>query len=133
MIRYSLTCTADHRFDSWFRNAAAFEDLSDAGRVACPDCGTTEVRKAPMTPRVAGGVAPPLAPTPGKAADLRAKIEAEAEYVGADFAARARAIHASDAPARPIYGEANGGEVRALLRDGIPVAPLPFIPKAKVN
>ena len=34
---------------------------------------------------------------------------------------------------RPIYGEADATEVKSLLEDGIPVAPLPFVSSRKVN
>jgi hypothetical protein len=50
-----------------------------------------------------------------------------------NFAAEARAIHEGTAPERSIYGEARGDEAKKLIEDGIPVAPLPFIPKSKTN
>lgn len=65
--------------------------------------------------------------------ELKKKIEANSEYVGEGFAAEARAIHDGDAPERSIYGEANGDEARALIDDGVPVAPLPFMPTRKTN
>ncbi len=42
-------------------------------------------------------------------------------------------MHVGDAPHRAIYGEANLKEARSLLADGVPVMPLPFIPKKKMN
>ena len=66
-------------------------------------------------------------------AELKRKVEAESTYVGPAFAAEARAIHDGTAPERPIYGEASGAEARALIEDGIPVAPLPFLPTSKAN
>ena len=66
-------------------------------------------------------------------ADLRMKVESESEYVGLNFAAEARAMHAGDAPERSIYGEAKFEEARALLEEGVPVAPLPFTPTRKAN
>jgi hypothetical protein len=66
-------------------------------------------------------------------AQMRQMIEANSDYVGMNFAAEARKIHLGDAPTRAIYGEAKVDEARALLEDGIPVAPLPFMPRAKVN
>ena len=38
----------------------------------------------------------------------------------------ARRIHEGEAPARSIIGEARPSEARALIEDGIPVAPLPW-------
>jgi len=37
----------------------------------------------------------------------------------------ARKIHYGEAEERAIYGEASGAEVKALLEEGVPVAPLP--------
>jgi hypothetical protein len=53
--------------------------------------------------------------------------------VGEDFASEARAMHLGDAPERSIYGEAKPDEAKALIEDGIPVAPLPFMPNRKTN
>ena len=39
----------------------------------------------------------------------------------------------SDWPERPIYGEARAEDARKLLEDGIPVLPLPFMPKRNTN
>ena len=51
----------------------------------------------------------------------------------AQFAREARAMHLGDAPERAIYGEAKPDEAKALIEDGIPVAPLPFRPGRKSN
>lgn len=131
MIRYALKCAEGHAFESWFQSAAAFDTLSARGLVSCIACGGTRVEKALMAPKVAGAVDPAEAAAQ-KLAAYRRKVEAEATYVGGRFAEEARAIHGTDAD-RAIYGEANGAEVRALLEDGIPIAPLPFRPRAKSN
>jgi len=146
MIRYAIKCAADHSFDSWFQSAAAYEALKGAGHVSCPVCGSTTVEKGLMAPAVrlsktaAGPSAPdrPLEEAPGTdveaaLAALRWQIEANSDYVGLNFAAEARRIHAGDAPERSIYGEARADEARALIEDGVPVAPLPFVPGRKTN
>jgi len=66
-------------------------------------------------------------------AALRAEVEAKSEYVGMNFVAEARAMHEGDAPERSIYGEAKPEEAIKLLEEGVPVAPLPFMPARKVN
>ncbi|MGL5008851.1 MAG: DUF1178 family protein, partial [Paracoccaceae bacterium] len=92
-----------------------------------------------MAPAVASRDTPPMRITTPRdtkehaLAALRAKVEAESDYVGPNFAAEARAIHAGDAPERAIYGEARFEEAKALIEDGVPVAPLPFIPTRKAN
>lgn len=60
---------------------------------------------------------------------LREKVEAESDYVGSTFAQEARRMHDGESDARSIWGEATGGEARALVEDGIPVIPLPFGPR----
>jgi hypothetical protein len=148
MIRYSLRCAEDHGFDSWFKGAEAFAALQAAGQVVCPVCGSTAVKKDLMAPAVrparSAATAQPTAGSrpdlsaPGseleaKLAALKRQIEENSEYVGMNFAAEARAIHAGDAPGRPIYGEAKPDDARAMIEEGLPVAPLPFVPARKVN
>lgn len=149
MICYALKCAEGHRFDSWFQSAEAYEKLLKSGMVACAVCGSSEVEKAIMAPRVGAGRQVAEAPertaepegalqAPGSeveqaVAELRRQVEANSDYVGSDFASEARAMHEGEAPTRAIYGEARVDEARALLKDGVPVAPLPFIPQRKTN
>ena len=143
MIQYSLKCAKGHTFDSWFQSASAYDRLAKAGMVACAVCGGTDVDKAVMTQRVGTSradappvprkLSEPASPAEQAMAELRRKIEANADYVGRDFAREARAMHEGETPERPIFGEAAVGEARKLLEDGIPVAPLPFLPNRKTN
>ena len=167
MIRYALKCDKDHKFESWFQNADAFDALKAAGHVVCPDCGSTTVEKTLMAPKVRPArtaaakpdmpqptptplpaqaaptqptTAPHVAPPPdvqeeiaAEIAKLRAKVEAESDYVGEDFAKEARAMHLGDAPERAIYGETKLEDAKELIEDGVPVMPLPFTPTRKVN
>ena len=128
MIRYTLTCEKSHRFDSWFRSADAYQALADAGQLSCTTCGSVQVTKTVMAPAVATEKAAPTA-----LEKLRAHVEATSEDVGDRFAAEARAIHEGTAPDRPIIGQANGAQVRALIADDIPVLPLPFMPRRRTN
>lgn len=149
MIRFTLRCADGHSFDSWFQSAAAYDALHASGRLTCAVCGATAVEKAPMAPAVATrGTGPvPVVPQPGTRtplsapaseaeaalAALRRHIEANSDYVGTDFVAEARRMHAGDAPERAIHGEARMDEARRLIEEGVPVAPLPFMPVRKVN
>ncbi|MBK4719377.1 DUF1178 family protein [Azospirillum sp. YIM DDC1] len=58
MILFVLKCTADHRFEAWFRNGDAYETQAAARAIACPVCGDTHIAKAPMAPRIAKGGRP---------------------------------------------------------------------------
>ena len=147
MIKFALKCAEGHRFESWFQSGAAFDTLLARELVSCPQCGSHSVEKALMAPAVAPapGVAPvpdsPVATTPdadipdkeARLREFRARVEANADYVGPRFATEARAMHLGDIPDRPIYGEARPAEARALLDDGVPVLPLPFLPTRKAN
>jgi len=139
MIQYALKCDEDHSFDSWFHSAAAFEKLHNSGMLECVVCGSINVSKAIMAPRVNAGsvsrgqLSTPASPAEQALAKLRKKIEDNADYVGTKFAAEARAIHDGTAPDRPIYGEARLVDARKLVDDGVPVAPLPFTPNRKAN
>lgn len=139
MILYRLKCDQGHGFESWFASGAAFETLKVGGHLACPTCASPRIDKALMAPAVATQEAPaqPLAtPTSAleeKLAALRRHVEENSDYVGDSFVSEARAIHLGDAPDRPIWGEARPDEARALMDEGVPVAPLPFMGKARVN
>jgi len=137
MIRYALRCAQGHRFDSWFASGAEYDRLAGAGLLTCAVCGGAEVGKDLMAPQVrASGeetLAGPASPAEQALAELRRRIEAGSENVGRDFAAEARRIHEGSAPARSIVGEARPSEARALIEDGVPVAPLPWGPARKTN
>ena len=81
---------------------------------------------ASSAPASAPDLRAPASPAEQALAELRRRIEAAADDVGRDFAAEARRIHDGLAPERAIIGEARPSEARALLEDGIPVAPLPW-------
>lgn len=142
MIRYALKCEDGHSFESWFQSASAYDALDAGGHLSCSVCGSSKVSKSLMAPRVtvkdAQSEPVPMLSQPDtdmeKAmAELRAKVEANADYVGPDFASQARAMHEGELPERSIWGEAKGDEARALIEDGVPVAPLPFKPRQKMQ
>ena len=148
MICYSLRCAASHDFDSWFRTSGAYDALRAAGQIACPICGSTDIAKSLMAPAVrparstaaiqpqpatSGALSKPGSPVEEAFAAMRKQVEDNSDYVGLNFAAEARKMHDGDLPARAIYGEAKPEEARQLIEDGVPVAPLPFMPKRKTN
>jgi len=68
MIQFTLKCAQNHSFDSWFQSAGAYEKLKSSGMVTCAICGTADVEKAIMAPRVRASrnkaTAPPAPQTP---------------------------------------------------------------------
>ena len=137
MIQFALKCDDDHRFDSWFKSAGAFDKLLAAGMVTCAICGSPRIEKALMAPKIRDSKGRDLPQTPDLKEQalvaLKKKIEQNSEYVGMNFAREARDIHNGASPERSIYGEARPEDAKKLVEDGIPVAPLPFVPGRKSN
>lgn len=134
MIVFDLRCGGGHVFEAWFRSSADYDRQRAAGHVACPMCGTSEVGKAVMAPGIpAKGNTRAAAPSPDvvKAAlrDLaaaQAKALEGSQWVGRDFATRARAMHDGVEAHAPIHGQASLAEAKALVDEGVAVAPLPL-------
>jgi hypothetical protein len=149
MIRYALRCARGHEFESWFKSSAAYDSQRKRGLVACPACNSTKVEKAIMAPRIAAkGRTPEPSPAPAPAAEtptplmmapqerelvaklkeLRDQVLKTADNVGRKFPDEARKMHYGDIEHRAIYGEATTEEARALIDEGVEVAPLPVFP-----
>jgi len=144
MIKYALSCDQDHAFEGWFGSSSDYDDQAARGLVDCPICGSSGVRKQIMSPAVAGTKARSSAPEPSAdmremmttaLGEMRRQVEEKFDYVGDSFAKEARDIHDGKSEDRGIYGEASPAEVKALVEDGIRVAPLPPAPpkKSEVN
>lgn len=140
MIKYALRCQRDHAFEGWFRDSEAFHAQAAEGALACPQCGSRQVDKAIMAPRIgkAGSEtevaqvrvakpAPQAAELRAKLLELRQAVEASCDDVGANFAEEARKIHYGEAEARGIYGQASREEAEALKDEGVPFSPLPWV------
>src|SRR5579862_3655168 len=73
MILFTLKCDADHEFEGWFRDNAAYDRQQRRGLIACPECGSKKVEKALMAPRL--GRSDKSAPEP--AAEARSESPAQ--------------------------------------------------------
>ena len=153
MIRYSLRCERGHAFESWFQSSSAYEQQEKHKLVNCPTCGSPEVERAIMAPRIVSKKGrDSAAPAPSASTDvtapastplmmaqereLRAKLKElrdhivkNADNVGERFPNEARKMHYGDIEHRPIYGEASPDEARALIEEGVEVSPLPVLPE----
>ncbi|WP_378946181.1 DUF1178 family protein [Paracoccus sp. R86501] len=136
MIRYALRCANGHVFDSWFRSSDGYDAMRAAGQVTCTTCGSTDVDKTLMAPAVSETTTAPRptgAPAETALDKLRQHVEKTSDYVGSNFVSEARAMHQGSAPERAIHGEARIEDARKLIEDGVPIAPLPFVPRQKAN
>lgn len=61
--------------------------------------------------------------------ELKRRLLAQAEDVGARFSEEARKIHYGETPERSIYGQASPQEAADLLEEGIDCMPLPDLPE----
>jgi hypothetical protein len=152
MIHYHLRCERGHAFESWFQSSSAYEAQEKRELVNCPICGSAKVERAIMAPQIVTKKGrESAAPVPAAATDvtapastpllmaqereLRAKLKElrdhivkNADNVGERFPNEARKMHYGDIEHRPIYGEASPDEARALIDEGVDVAPLPVLP-----
>ena len=139
MIKYALVCDLEHGFEGWFGSSGDYDDQHAKGLLECPVCGSKAVRKQIMAPALAGvrRTAQDEAAGPAQAmmmeamGKLRRHVEETFDDVGDAFATEARAIHEGRAEQRGIYGQATSKEVRDLVEDGVPVAPMPPEPPKK--
>src|SRR3982751_6037456 len=133
MIVFDLKCGTGHVFEAWFGSSADYADQQARGLVDCPICGDRGIDKAVMAPAVGakGNRQAEVSPTAMKAAmaalaAAQSKALEGSEWVGAAFAGRARAMHAGEEDHAPIHGQATIAEAKALVDEGVPVAPLPL-------
>ena len=162
MIVFDLECSGGaHRFEGWFKSSDDFAQQQRRGLVACPQCGSAQVAKAPMAPRLArkgnqltlpssapSVDAPPKQPAmvspklPPEAvammhalAAMQAEAIKESQWVGDKFAEESRAMHYGERDTATIHGQASRVEAEELWDEGILIAPLliPFAPPDEVN
>jgi hypothetical protein len=150
MIVFDLACADGHRFEGWFGSSAAFKDQRARGLVTCPQCGSTEIDKAPMAPAVpakgnartetfsqavTGRLPPELAKAVQALATAQANALKNSTWVGERFADESRAMHYGERDHATIHGQATPEQAIALAEEGITVSPLPFpvAPPDEVN
>ncbi|BBC73048.1 conserved hypothetical protein [Altererythrobacter sp. B11] len=163
MIVYDLVCAAGHRFEGWFGSSADYAAQHDGGLLSCPHCGSAEVGKAPMAAAVpkkgnqlpaphrartgnhpaegesqalsAGPLPPAVAKALQQLAEAQCKALESSTWVGDRFAEQSRAMHYGERDAEAIHGRATVADAKALLEEGIQIAPLPFpvLPPDELN
>ncbi|CAN7236114.1 DUF1178 family protein [Phenylobacterium sp. LjRoot219] len=140
MIRYALICEHAHEFEGWFGSSGDFDDQRTRGLLECPLCASKAVSKQIMAPAISGtkrtvrdAGQPSQAMMLEAMGRIRKHVEENFDDVGDTFAKEARAMHEGKTEARGIYGQATPTEVKELVEDGVPVAPLPPEPPKKTQ
>jgi hypothetical protein len=154
MIVFDLSCDAGHRFEGWFGSSDDYAEQRGMGLIACPQCGSDAVDKAPMAPAVPrkgnrqpapspqsdsqpdrqpdrqamtrGPMPPEVAEALHKLAEAQAKALSASKWVGDHFAEQSRAMHYGERDPETIHGQATPEQALELFEEGIPVSPLPF-------
>lgn len=138
MISFNLHCDRNHEFEGWFSSSADFDAQIERKLVSCPVCGSTAISKALMAPAVSVSRdkdTRPLALDPEKREMMRklrqmvAAVRENAEDVGERFPEEARKIYHGETEARGIVGKASSDDAKALIEEGIDIAPLPELPE----
>lgn len=162
MIAFDLKCSSGHQFEGWFSSSLEFGAQQASGLLVCPVCNDADVQKVLSVPNVGrkgnqvsavGSIAPtpdetqsvPVADTSAispavakfveKLAVAQSEVLKASQWVGGNFAETARAIHYGEESDRLIHGETSTQEAKALLEEGIDVAPLlfPVVPPSAKN
>ncbi|HAI29595.1 MAG TPA: DUF1178 domain-containing protein [Thalassospira sp.] len=144
MILFQLKCENDHEFEAWFKDGATYEAQAANGDLSCPMCGTSNVGKALMAPRLRTSRQKEVAAekqkqkavaeaTQAAIAEIRKQVESNCENVGNKFAEEARKIHYGETEKRGIYGQASVKETAELVDEGIDVMALPWDDETKKN
>lgn len=142
MIVFELVCHSEHRFEGWFGSADDFDDQQGRGLLACPNCGSSAVRKL-LTAKIGRSEPAPVSVAPSaETAQVASGVALSAildhvllhtEDVGGEFAREARRMHAREIPSRGIRGQASAEETESLREEGIPVYALPIPTKDRWN
>ncbi|NUZ08145.1 DUF1178 family protein [Piscinibacter koreensis] len=129
-----LCCANEHRFEGWFASEDDYRAQQAEGRVECPLCADTAIRRLPSAPRLnVTKAAPPEVPAPAGVATpaplnpqalwLRAvrHVLANTEDVGDRFVDEARRMHRGEIDERAIRGQASREDAEALRDEGVEV------------
>ena len=138
MIVFDLKCQAGGEvFEGWFASSTDYADQIGRGLVQCPFCGSAEIEKAPMAPRVsrASGGEADSSQALVELAELQRKLLSNSEWVGDELPEQARAMHLGEIERRTVHGKASAEETRSLMEEGISLLPLPLpvVPPGQVN
>ena len=139
MIKYKLVCkNCGNFFDSWFASSKEYENLKKLKHVNCDNCNSLKVEKTLMTPSLLNSKKEkPVIYKNKKYTKIKNTIKEyqkfiknNFEYVGEDFAYKARSIHYNNKKkSKGIYGNATVKEVKELKEEGIDTEVIPWVNK----
>ena len=136
MIKYKLKCeNCENLFDSWFSSSSEFEKLKKKKFLNCHFCNSKNIDKTLMAPNILSFKSKKANKINNKKNHIKKKIlefqnfiKKNFEYVGNDFAYKARSLHYdNDKNYKGIFGNATKKQVRELQEEGIEANIFPWI------
>ena len=137
MIKYKLICkSCKSSFDSWFASSNDYEKLKKLKYINCQYCNSLKVEKNLMAPSILSAKETnstlvknnKISKVKGKLKEYQKFIKNNFEYVGEDFAYKARSIHYEKKKLfKGIYGKATKEDVKDLKAEGIETEAMPWI------
>tara|TARA_B100000700_G_C14564496_1_gene632647 strand:+ start:85 stop:513 length:429 start_codon:yes stop_codon:yes gene_type:complete len=136
MIKYKLICKkCKNSFDSWFSSSKEYEKLKRLKHLNCHKCNSFNVEKTLMAPSVINykenivSIAKDKKNLKirNKIKEYQKFIKKNFNYVGDNFANKARSIHYNkDEKTKGIYGNATSEEISELKDEGINTEVIPW-------
>ena len=136
MIKYKLICkNCDNAFDSWFASSKEYEKLKRLKHINCHSCNSLKVEKTLMSPSILNSKKVKYSidknekyiKVKNKIKEYQKFIKNNFEYVGENFAYKARSIHYNNKKkSKGIYGNASAKEVKELKEEGINTEIIPW-------
>ena len=138
MIKYNLNCENSHEFESWFSDSKEFEKLRRKNLLECIFCKSKKIKKSIMSPSLARTKKSfqlnrkdknQLLKFKRDLKKLRNYVEKNFEYVGSNFASKAREIYYDKKRNKNIYGSTTKKEREQLIEEGIELMSIPWVDK----
>ena len=140
MIKYKLNClSCNQSFESWFANSIEYEKLKKKNMINCFFCNSKNINKSIMAPNLQHRSKDNIINNPSlkknreidrKIQNFQNFIKKNFEYVGSNFAYKARSLHYNNKEnQKGIFGNASSKEIKELNEEGISTQILPWIEK----
>ena len=137
MIKYRLICNdCNLSFDSWFGSSKEYEKLKKKNFLMCHNCNSTKIEKTLMSPQLIKKVQNKhkdkrdvkLKEITEKIKKYQKFIRDNFDYVGKNFAYKARSIHYDNKKKnKGIFGTTTNDELKELKEEGVNVEVIPWI------
>jgi len=137
MIKYRLICNdCNLSFDSWFGSSKEYEKLKKKNFLICHSCNSTKIEKTLMSPQLIKKVQDKhndkrdvkLKEITEKIKKYQKFIRENFDYVGKNFAYKARSIHYDNIKKnKGIFGTTTNDELKELKEEGVNVEVIPWI------